>query len=308
MGTFITLFSEKISTMSDYEIKIYEKGIEDAQAQLGTEATTDWTDFGQTPAERLKEYYARDDFDPEIRLYAFKGEELVGFIVSRVLPDSEDGIKRAQHDFPIVKEGHEEASKLLYKKAVDMLKGKGVQVLEARVSKGWKETIVLAEKLEYKKARPLIKRIEVDIDKIKFKETKEKFEDFHPEKDKEQIIQLFKDHFNLTDEQAETNYNGIINPLEGSYIMPVLREGDKIISRGLLYITADPKNAIVRPLVPDPQKYMDAYLTKITKDAKEKGSEIFQLNLRGPQLEQLDFFKSLGFEVKGKVLIFEKEI
>ncbi len=308
MGTFITLFSEKISTMSDYEIKIYEKGFEDAQAQLGTEARTDWTDFGQTPAERLKEYYARDDFDPETRLYAFKGEELVGFIVSKVLPDSEDGIKKAQHDFPIVKKGHEKASKLLYKKVVETLKGKGVQVLEARVGKGWKGTVELAEKLEYKKARPLYKRIEVDIDKVKFKEAEEKFEDFHPEKDKEQIIQMFKDNFNFTDEQAETNYNGIINPAEGSYVMPVLREGDKIISRGLLYFPEDPKNATFRPLVPDSQKYFDAYLTKITKDAKEKGSEIFQLYLGGPQLDQLDFFKSLGFEVKGKVLIFEKEI
>ena len=71
--------------MSDYEIKIYEAGFEEAQAQLGTELTQDWQDFGQTPADRLKQYYSAEDFDPETRLYAFKGEEMVGFIVARIL-------------------------------------------------------------------------------------------------------------------------------------------------------------------------------------------------------------------------------
>jgi len=296
--------------MSDYEIKIYEKGFEEAQAKLGMDVTKDWTDFGQTQAEQLKEYYARDDFDPETRLYAFKNGELVSFIVSRILPDAEDGIKRAQHDFPLYTKGNEKAAELLYEKTVKVLKKKGVQVLEARVGKGWLGTLDLAEKHGYKKAKVLFKRIELELDDIKVKDAKEKFENFDPEKDKEQIIQMFKDRFNFTDEQAETNFNGIVNPPEGWYAMPVLREGDKIISRGLLYIQPEPdqENAIFRPLIPDNEKYFDAYLGMITKIAKDKGAKRFQLFLGGPNLEQLDFFKSVGFDVKGKVLIFEKEI
>ncbi len=296
--------------MSEYEIKHYEKGIEDAQAKLGTDVSQDWTDFGQTPAERLKEYYSAKDFDPETRLYAFKDGELVAFIVSRVLPDAEDGIKRAQHDFPMYIKGHEKAAELLYDKAVKVLKKKGVQLLEARVNKGWLGTLESAEKHGYKKGRVSYVRIELELDKLKAKESKEKFEHFDPEKDKEEIIQMFKDNFNFTDEQAATNYEGIVNPPEGWYAMPVLRKDGKIISRGLLYIQPEPnqENAIFRPLIPDPQKYHDSYFSMISKIAKEKGAKRFQIYLGGPNLEQKDFYKSIGFEVKGKGLIYEKEI
>ena len=310
MRSFITYFSEKEHTMSEYEIKIYEKGFEEAQAKLGTDETQDWIDFGQTTADRLKEYYSAEDFDPETRLYAFKDGELVSFIVSRILPDAEDGIKRAQHDFPLYTKGNEKAAELLYEKAVKVLKKKGVQVLEARVGKGWLGTLDLAEKHGYKKARVSFMRIELEFDDIKVKEAKVKYENFYPEKDNEQIVQMFKDQFNFTDEQAETNYKGIVNPPEGWYAMPVLREGDKIISRGLLYIQPEPnqENAIFRPLIPDPEKHFDSYLSMITKIAKEKGAKRFQMYLGGPNLNQKDFFKSVGFDVKGKVLIFEKEI
>ncbi|HUU87600.1 MAG TPA: hypothetical protein VMX17_07575, partial [Candidatus Glassbacteria bacterium] len=123
--------------MSDYEIKIYEAGFEEAQAKIGVEETTEWTGFGQTPAEQLKIYYSVPEFDPETRLYAFKGDEMVGFIVSKILPEDEDKIVKAQHDFPIVKKGHEKVSEVLYKKCIETLKAKGAKIIEARVGKGW---------------------------------------------------------------------------------------------------------------------------------------------------------------------------
>jgi hypothetical protein len=294
--------------MSDYEIKIYEKGIEEEQAKLGTKMTEDWTDFGQTPADRLKEAYSREDFDPETRLYAFKDGKLVGFIVSRVLPDAEDGIKRAQHDFPLALDNNEEVGKLLYNKAVEVLKEKGVKILEARVGAAWGNTVKLAEMLEYKKARTLFVRTEIDIKKIKIEKQKI-YEDFDPEKDKEQLIQFYKDNFNMTDEQAKTNYEGIISGEGGgSYYQPIQREKDKIVSRGLVFISnEDPKTATVRPLFPD-NKNFEAYMSKAAEFAKDKGVEKFQMYFGSQILDQIDFYKKKGFEVKGEVFIFEKEI
>ena len=132
---------------------------------------------------------------------------------------------------------------------------------------------------------------------------------FDPEKDKEQIVKIFTENFNMTQEAAEANFDGIINPPEGWYAQPVLKEGDKIISRGLLYVPEDPKKATFRPLSHEPEKYFDSYLAKVTEIAKEKGSEIFQLYLGGPTMKtQLEFFKGYGFEPKTKVLIFDKEV
>ena len=296
--------------MSDYEIKIYEAGFEEAQAKLGVEETSEWTDFGQTPADRLKTYYSVPEFDPETRLYAFKGDEMVGFIVSRILPeDEEDKTVKAQHDFPIVKKGHEKASELLYKKAIETLKAKGAKVIEARVGKGWLGTLEQAEKLGYKKNRVHYMKIELGIDKIKVKESEVKFENFDPEKDKEQILKIFTETYKMTEEAALANFEGIINPPEGFYVQPVLREGDKIVQRGLLYIPKDPKNATFRPLTPNPEKNFDSYLALITDIAKDKGAEVFQLYLGGPPMEkQYEFYKGYGFEAVSKVLIFDKEV
>ena len=294
--------------MSDYEIKIYEKGIEDEQAKLGTEMTQDWTDFGQTPADRLKEAYSREDFDPETRLYAFKEGKLVGFIVSRVLPDAEDGIKRAQHDFPLALDNNEEVGKLLYNKAVEVLKEKGVQILEARAGPGWGNTVKLAEMLDYKKARTLFVRTELNIKKAKVEKQKT-FVDFDHEKDREQLIQFYIDNFNMTEEQATTNYDGIISGEGGgTYSQPIQREKDKIVARGLVFVpNEDPKTATVRPLFPD-NKNFDAYLSKAAEFAKGKGAEKFQMYFGGQVLDQLDFYKDKGFEVKSEVFIYEKEI
>ncbi|NHJ41255.1 MAG: hypothetical protein FK731_14580 [Asgard group archaeon] len=293
--------------MSEYEIKIYEKGIEEEQAKLGTEMTKDWIDFGQTPADRLKVAYSREDFDPETRLYAFKDGKLVGFIVSRVLPEAEDGIKRAQHDFPLAYDNNEEVGKLLYNRAVEVLKEKGVQILEARANAEWGNTIKLAEMLEYKKARTLFVKTEMDIKKAKPKEQKI-FEDFEPERDKEQLIQFYKDNFNMTDEQATTNYEGIISGEGGgTYYQPIQREKDKIVARGLVFVpNEDPKTATIRPLFPD-NKNFEAYLSKAIEFAKGKGTEKLQMFFGGQIIDQIDFYKDKGFEIKGEAFIYEKE-
>ena len=70
--------------MSDYIIKSYEEGFIEEQVQVGTEAIKDWKIFGQTSAERLKQLYSADGFDPETRIYCFKDDKMVGFLTAEV--------------------------------------------------------------------------------------------------------------------------------------------------------------------------------------------------------------------------------
>ena len=295
--------------MSEYKISIFEKGIEVAQAALGFEVTRDWIDFRQTPAEGIKRYYSAPDFDPELRLYAFKGDKLVGFMTSRILSESKTDILQVQHDFPIVLTGFEEVSELLYKKAVDTWRAKSVKVVEARVGTNWLGTMEQAEKYGYRKKKQLFIHIQLSIDKAKPKKISDKnFVDYDPVKDREQLIELYKKNYNWSEEQAITNFESIMDPQEGFIFQPVLREGDKIISRGLLQITDDLEYALFRPLRPDSEKYFDDYLAYIIDKAKSKNVKIFQFFLGGSALSELDFWKSYGFEVKGELFLYEKEI
>jgi hypothetical protein len=88
--------------MSDYVIKHYHEGFEVDQEKVGKEVAKTFVSPHQTPAERLKEVYTREGFDPETRLYAFKGKEMVGFLSARVLDEEEDGVKIASLTPPSV--------------------------------------------------------------------------------------------------------------------------------------------------------------------------------------------------------------
>ena len=112
--------------MPKYKIKSYQEEFLEAQEKVGTEATKDWQAFGQTPATQLKQIYSQEGFDPNTKLYAFEGDKLVGFLTSSIIPESEDGIKRANLEFPIVLKGHEGCCELLFNKAIDYLKSKGL--------------------------------------------------------------------------------------------------------------------------------------------------------------------------------------
>ncbi|HUU77133.1 MAG TPA: hypothetical protein VMX55_02230 [candidate division Zixibacteria bacterium] len=46
--------------------------------------------------------YSQPDFDSETRHYCFHENKMVGFMVSKVLPVGDDGIKKAALDFPLV--------------------------------------------------------------------------------------------------------------------------------------------------------------------------------------------------------------
>ncbi|NHJ41002.1 MAG: hypothetical protein FK731_13305 [Asgard group archaeon] len=295
--------------MSEYTINIHKKGIEEEQAALGFQITKNWVDFRQTPANGIKKYYSAPDFDPELRLYAFKEDKLIGFITSRILPESKNSILRVQHDFPIVLSGYDEVSELLYKKAVETWKAKGVKVVEVRVGTNWLGTMEQAEKYGYKLKEQLFIHIQLSVDKAKPKGTSGKnFEDFDPIRDKEQLIELYKASYNWTDEQAIANFESIVNPQEGFVYQPVIREDDKIISRGLLIIDKELKYALFRPLKPDSVKYFDDYFVYVIEKAKSKNVKNFQFFLGGEALSELDFWKSYGFKVKGELFLYEREI
>ena len=119
--------------MTKYTIKYYQKGFEEDQERIGLIVSKSFIAPYQTLARYLKQDYSREGFDPETRLYAFKGEEMVGFITSKIVQDEKNGIKKANLTPPKVLPEHDEVvSELLFKKAVEVLKSKGVKKIIAQ--------------------------------------------------------------------------------------------------------------------------------------------------------------------------------
>lgn len=295
--------------MSKYEIKSYQEAFLEAQEKVGTEATKDWRGFGQTPATRLKQIYSQEGFDPETKLYAFKGDELVGFLTSTIIPESEDGIKRANLEFALCLPEHEECADLLFEKAVENLKKKGVQKVQARVGEVYKGTVEKAKKHEFNYLRDLYILMEAKVIDLSAEEIDVAVSEFDESRDLEQMIRIFIDKLGATEEYAKSNFERVIKEKETFPIHMVIREDDKIVGRVLAYRNQnDPKEFNFGSLYFEDDKYFEPLLSSAIRKMKELGVEKTSTFLFGQTITLQEKYQTFGFSQSGKIDYYEKEI
>ncbi len=292
-----------------YTITSYRKGFSDAQERVGTTVTKDWTFFAQTPADQLEQAYSQPDFDPETRHYCFKDDELVGFLTSSV----EEGGK-ASLEFPLVLPSHKEAESLLFEKAVDVLRQKGVKTVRTRVSEGWGNTVDMATKWGYTFAEELAVVYRITVDTITIKEVPglEKITDYEHEKDFEQMVDIFVTTYNMTPEHARTNFEMIENAGDKVVAHLVMRKEGKIIGRALVLRHNDPLQAYTGTIYVTEENQRALLLTKILQICKEKKIKTLDAPIAGELLPQKDeyiaLYESFGFTRSGILSYYEKEI
>ncbi|MGC9781378.1 MAG: hypothetical protein HZR80_19205 [Candidatus Heimdallarchaeota archaeon] len=296
--------------MPKYEIKSYQEEFLEAQEKVGTEATKDWQAFGQTPAAQLKQIYSRDDFDPETKLYAFEGDKLVGFLTSKIVPESEDGIKRANLEFPLTLKGHEDCAEMLFEKAIENLKKKDVKKVQTRVGEMYKGTLEKANDWGYNYSRDLYILIEGKVKDFSV-ESKADVEvlEFDESRDLEQMIQIFVEKLGSTEEYAKSNFERIIKEKETFPIHAVIRKDDKIVGRVLAYRSQnDPKEFNFSNFYYEDEEHMSSLAAFAISKMKKLGAEKASLFLSGETLPLEEKYQSFGFSRAGKIDYYEKEI
>jgi hypothetical protein len=295
--------------MSKYEIKSYQEAFLEAQEKVGTEATKDWRGFGQTTATQLKQIYSQEGFDPETKLYAFKGDEMVAFLTSSIVPESEDGIKRANLEFALCLPGHEECSDLLFEKAVENLKKKGVQRIQTRVGDMYIGTVEKAKKHGLNYSRDYYIYIEAEVSALSAKESEFEILEFDESRDLEQMIKIFVEELGASEEYAKSNFERIIKDKETFAVHMVIREEDKIVGRVLAYRNQNnPKEFNFGDLYYVDEKYFSPLLSIAISKIKELGGEKASHFLFGQTLPLLEKYQSFGFSQVGKIDYYEKEI
>jgi hypothetical protein len=295
--------------MSKYDIKSYQEEFLEAQEKVGTEATKDWRGFGQTPAAQLKQVYSREGFDPETKIYAFKGDEMVAFLTSSIAPESEDGIKRANLEFALCLPGHEECSDLLFEQAIKNLKKKGVQKIQTRVGEIYKGTVEKAKKHEFNYSRDLYILMEAKISDLSIEESEVAVLEFDESRDLEQLIKIFVEKLGSSEEYAKSNFERVLKDKETFAIHMVIREDDKIVGRVLGYRNQnDPKEFNFGSLYFEDDKYFKPLISSAISKMKELGAEKTSLFLHGQTLPLQEQYQSLGFSQSGKIDYYEKEI
>ncbi|MFW9852033.1 MAG: hypothetical protein ACFFDS_03770 [Candidatus Thorarchaeota archaeon] len=296
--------------MSAYELKNFQKGFEEDQAKVGVKVASKWIFAHQTPTERLKEVYSQPDFDPETRHYCFKGKEMVGFLTTRVLEEEEGKPKKASLVFPSVLPGHEEATDLLYEKAIETLKNKGVEVVETYASALCGNQVDLANKYGFKYVKDVDNLLfTLKVSNIDEKEDTSKIRKFDKEKDLEAWIELVKKYDEADDERIKR----IVEELgeeENSIAHLVIEEDGKIVGTTLVW--RNPINTSSANLAHTyftDVKYLRQLTAKAAKIAKKENIDYYLIWLFGKRLSLRKEFEQLNVNyAQPSTSLFEKKI
>jgi len=296
--------------LQKYTIKSYQPGFEIEQEKIGIEVAKSFVFPHQTTAKELKVNYSKPDFDPETRFYCFSGKEMVGFLTSKVLPDIEGQVKKANLTPPSVLKSHESAANLLYEKAIEVLKTKNVKKIETRVGVYSNKSIEDFKKLGYYHAKDTNFLYESNVNSINTKNPTDKVEVFINTRDEAQVIDLIVKNTEQTKEWVKGFFERVKTELKDAVLAHlVIREKEKIIGYALVT-----RNPIIHSIVsiqqlhgqgPDQIKQLIAKIGQICK--QNKITKIFRsVPKKDPTVEKL--LTSLGFTFAGASSICEKDL
>lgn len=292
--------------MSEYTIKQYQKEFIEDQFKVGSEVVKDWKYFFQTSVEQLKQTYSREDFDPETRLYCFKDDKMVGFLTARVVEGEEPkfGFLR----LPFVLPKYEEVAELLFNEILEVFKKKGVNNIKTIATDFWGNTLDLIKRWNFNEKDASFYLYELDMKNIPDFEIDEtiEIEDFNYETDLDQIIKIFIEQYNYTEEQAIRNFEAFRNNAN-VYAHLVVKEKNEIKGRALAYFTEDPKVAI-NGYIYGESKIREMLQREIFRKSKEKKVEKLQMTFNRQNVDKIQLYEEFGFKLLKKIMLFEKDI
>lgn len=297
-----------------YKIDHYRVGYEKGQAKIAAEIGSDWQYLGRPSAEYLKDVYSREGFDPETRLYAFKDDEMVGFLAARILPDQEEeGVVNADLSFPVCKKGHEDMAEILLKKGLKVLSKKGVTLVRSRVGKTWSGAKDLLKAHGYEVQGPSLFVSEGKPEDLPVVSVTDAVSLYDPENDEKNVAELFADVLGWTEEQFKTNMNniaGIGDNLVGSF---VYREGGRIVARQIGYLNENDTGimSIGQSIVKAgaSEGIRAQLISAVMAAAKKRGVKAYRVFAGGPNAEdQKKAMGELGFEFNVAMKVLSKTL
>jgi hypothetical protein len=295
--------------MSKYTIKSYQEGFAEDQARIDLEVSNTWIMPDHTPLDQLIQFYSDLDIDPELRLYCFLEDTMIGFVSCRLIDEREDGINRIQLDFPIVLPEHEGAIDLLHEKALEVLRGKAIQSVHSTFGL-WGGNEAWAEKWEYRRIDEVGVLYGIDVSSVNFRGETEEVHPFNPETDLDECVRIFVQEYGLPEDDVSNFTNNLIDS-EQTIAYYVLREDGNIVATGALGRNPNVPTLGLLSAVYSKGKYdLKRLLTKIISTSKEQGIEMilmFFTHLR-PDDPEIEKYTALGFSYLGSNVVYEKEI
>lgn len=295
--------------MANYIIKHYQPGFEEEQERIGTEVAKSYGTPHQTPARFLKEIYAREDFDPEIRLYAFKNDEMVGFITSRILPEDDSEIKKANLTPPQVLKEHDEVSEALFRKSIEVLKSKGVKKVLSQFGTRQNKNEEQAKEWGYNLVATDFNLYSIDLTKIDTSVSAENVIEFIHEKHMEECAKILAAETGREVDWAKNVFEQWKeNPLPNRKVI-LIEEAGKIKAFTAFFINRIiPTYAGLFGIWTASEDYMKQILAKIAQFAKESNINRVTIAFTEKSDIELEKYKPIKFDFIASASRFELDL
>jgi len=134
-------------------IRTYQSGDEAAQVAVFNEAAADLPKFKPATTEEVRRRCKAKDFDPETRLYAEEGGQVVGYATFQA---------NGRVSYPWTRKGHEKLAEPLFQAVLDAARGRGLKQVFAAYRADWAPVTAFLEAHEFKPAREMVNFV-VDI-------------------------------------------------------------------------------------------------------------------------------------------------
>jgi hypothetical protein len=107
--------------MSPYTIKPYYQGADQQQFEIGTRASKNWPWPYTLRPQDITHMTQVGRLSPDLRFFAFKGDQLVGYVYALSRPSQDHPSKKASIAYPTTLENHRPASRLLIQRLIATL-------------------------------------------------------------------------------------------------------------------------------------------------------------------------------------------
>lgn len=211
-----------------YEIRTYKEEYLEKQVEIGSSILSNWLGAQQTGLEALRKAYSNENFDPETKFYAFRNNEMVGFLTA--------GIKdtTANMEFPVVLSNHQDAEKLLIEAAYSSFKEKGLSQVVSRASPTWGKTLEFVKEYGYAKKNVLWISSRLDIADFESSLDNTDTESVNIENDYEGIKEILIKFREMTPEGVDSYFKSLKKINERITSWKVIRRDGKIVGHDIL--------------------------------------------------------------------------
>ena len=300
----------------EFKIRTYDEKYLETQVELGNQIMKDWKFQNQSNLEHLKKVYARDDFQPDTRIYATsKDEQLLGFQTSQVLSDKESNQTVARMEFPLVKDDDWSICQALQDASEEAVKKRGADLMRVRASPHWGDTVQLAEKFGFTYEKPHLMTSRIPMAQMKIIEEL-RYSFIKIQREDETSIDLFREIF---PKRFPMRYEGEVDSWFDYYedrdpaVWIILLEdnqpmghligflNDKTVSFTSLFSLGDNQARKLQELLS--YAYMSLTQSQISQTIKE-----IALSIGDDQVPYAEALNQLGLQLQNQIAYYVKEV